>query len=118
MKKVIAFLLVLCMVLAMCACGGGPSYGVNVVQTLVEQDYSLAFRVNDPLYFYVTAALSVLAAQGRVDALAIKWLGSPALNFEKQADALELLQAYAGIRMEHEDAMDQMERHDGFLNVR
>ena len=91
MKKIIAFLLVLCMVLAMCACGS-PGYGVNVVQTLVEQEYSLAFRVNDPLYFYVTAALSVLAAQGRVDALAIKWLGSPALNFEKQADALEVLQ--------------------------
>ena len=93
MKRLICFLLVLCMVLSMCACGGsGRGYGVNVVQTLVEQDYSLAFRNNDPLYFYVTAAISVLAAQGKVDALAIKWLGSPALNFAKQADALDLLQ--------------------------
>ena len=93
MKRFICFLLVLCMVLSMCACGGsGRGYGVNVVQTLVEQDYSLAFRNNDPLYFYVTAAISVLAAQGKVDALAIKWLGSPALNFAKQADALDLLQ--------------------------
>ncbi len=91
MKRFVAILLLLCMVLGMCACGG-PSYGVNVVQTLVEQDYSLAFRTNDPIYFYVAAAISVLAAQGKVDALAIKWLGSPALNFEKQADALEILQ--------------------------
>lgn len=91
MKRLVAILLLLCMVLGMCACGG-PTYGVNVVQTLVEQEYSLAFRSNDPLYFYVAAAISVLAAQGKVDALAVKWLGSPALNFEKQADALDLLQ--------------------------
>ena len=91
MKKLLCILLVLCMALSICACGG-PSYGVNVVQTLVEQDYSLCFRNNDPLYFYVTAAISVLEAQGRVDALATKWLGSPALNFAPQADALELLQ--------------------------
>ena len=93
MKRFVCILLVLCIVLSMCACGGStPSYGVNVVQVLVEQDYSMAFRNNDPIYFYVTAAVSVLAAQGRVDALAIKWLGSPCLNFEKKADALELLQ--------------------------
>ena len=92
MKRFVCILLVLCIVLSMCACGGAPSYGVNVVQTLVEQDYSLAFRTNDPIYFYVTAAISVLAAQGKVDALAIKWLGSPALNFAKKADALEILQ--------------------------
>lgn len=92
MKKVICILLVLCILLPLCACGGNSrSYGVNVVQTLVEQDYSLAFRNNDPLYFYVTAALSVLAAQGRVDALATKWLGGPVLNFPAQADALEKL---------------------------
>ena len=91
MKRLVCILLVLCVLLSMCACGG-PSYGVNVVQTLVEQEYSLAFRTNDPLYFYVTAAISVLAAQGTVDSLSVKWLGSPALNFAKQADALELLQ--------------------------
>jgi len=92
MKKFICILLVLCALLSLCACGSGPSYGVNVVQTLVEQHYSLAFRNNDPIYFYVTAAISVLEAQGRVDALATKWLGSPALNFAPQADALEILQ--------------------------
>ena len=78
MKKFVCILLVLCIALSICACGGGtPSYGVNVVQVLVEQDYSMAFRNNDPIYFYVTAAVSVLAAQGKVDALAIKWLAAP-----------------------------------------
>ena len=90
MKKLICILLILCMALSLCACGKFR-YGVNAVEVLVEQDYYLAFRNNDPLYFYVTAALSVLAAEGRVDQLASKWLGSPALNYAKQADALEKL---------------------------
>ena len=91
MKKWICLLLALCLVLSLCGCGR-MRYGINIVEVLVEQDYSLAFRNNDPLYFYVTAALSVLAAEGRTDALAIKWLGSPALNYSKQADALDKLQ--------------------------
>ena len=91
MKKWICLLLALCLVLSLCGCGR-MCYGINIVEVLVEQDYSLAFRNNDPLYFYVTAALSVLAAEGRTDALAIKWLGSPALNYSKQADALDKLQ--------------------------
>ncbi len=90
MKKLICILLILCMALSLCACGKFR-YGVNTVEVLVEQDYYLAFRNNDPLYFYVTAALSVLAAEGRVDQLASKWLGSPAINYAKQADALEKL---------------------------
>ena len=85
----ICVLLALCVMLGAAGCGGFK-YGVNEVQGLVEQDYSLAFRNDDPLYFYVTAALSVLAAQGKVDELAIKWLGSAALDFPKQADALEI----------------------------
>ena len=92
MKRLICLLLALCLVFSLCACGGSRfRYGINTVQVLVQQEYSLAFRNNDPLYFYVTAALSVLAAEGRVDQLATKWLGSPALNYAKQADALEKL---------------------------
>jgi len=92
MKKIICMLLVLCMMLGLCACGGF-TYGVNVVQTLVDQEYSLAFRNDDPIYFYVTAAISVLAAQGKVDELSLKWLGNnSAIKFAKQADALEKLQ--------------------------
>ncbi len=92
MKKLICILLVLSTVLALCACGG-VSYGVNAVQVLVPQDYYLAFRNNDPLYFYVTAGLSVLAAEGRIEALSSKWLGNAnAVEFIKQSDALDKLQ--------------------------
>ena len=92
MRKLVCILLVLCLLLPLCGCGRSRfRYGINVVEVLVEHDYSLAFRNNDPLYFYVTAALSVLAAEGRVDALSTRWLGKTALNYAKQADALEKL---------------------------
>ena len=92
MKRFLCILLVLCMLLPLGGCGRTKfRYGIDTVQVLVQQDYSLAFRNNDPLYFYVTAALSVLAAEGRVDQLAAKWLGSAALNYSRQADALEKL---------------------------
>ena len=92
MKRFLCLLLVLCLLLPLCGCGRSRfRYGINIVEVLIQQDYSLAFRNNDPLYFYVTAALSVLAAEGRVDQLSSKWLGSPALNYAKDAQALEKL---------------------------
>lgn len=91
MKRLICILLILCMVPGLCACGGF-GYGVKEVQVLVEQEYSLAFRNSDPVYLYVTAAISVLAAQGKVEELSAKWLGdSNAIKFAKQADALDNL---------------------------
>ena len=90
MRKIIAILLALCLAQSCCACGGGrSSYRVKTVQTLVEQQYSLAFRTGDRTADYVTAALKVLAAQGRVDELALKWFGEKIISFESDAEALD-----------------------------
>lgn len=93
MKRFISILLVISTMICLCACGSrrNVGYGVEPVQVLVEQDYSIAFRNNDPTYYYVTAAISVLAAEGKVDELTRKWLGNEELNFAKQADALQNL---------------------------
>lgn len=92
MKRLVCMLLVLALCLGLCGCGGG-SYGVNTVQVLQEQEYSLGFRNNDMVYFYVTAAICELMAEGRVAELASKWLGSAtAISFAAQADALSKLQ--------------------------
>lgn len=72
-------------------CGQSVGYGVKSIQTLKEQEYSLAFRNNDPTIYYVVAAIKVLAAEGKVDELATKWLGGRVINFEKDATALDNL---------------------------
>ena len=48
MKKFLCILLILALGAALCGCGGGSAREVVVVTTLVEQDYSLAFRTGDP----------------------------------------------------------------------
>lgn len=87
-KKILCIVLAAAICLSCCSCGKG-GYGVKAIQTLIEQDYSLAFRTNDPIIYYVVAAIKVLAAEGRVDELAIKWFGSKAVTFESDASALD-----------------------------
>ena len=89
MKRLICTILILSMAVSLCACGGGGKYGVTEVETLVEQEYSLAFRQNDPVYYYVTGALRVIMAQGTVDELAVKWFGSRCIDFESDPKALD-----------------------------
>ena len=88
--RCLSVLLVICFCLPLPACGGS-AYGVKAAKTLVQQEYSLAFRNNDPTVYYVVAAIQVLAAQGRVDDLSVKWFGSRIINFEKNASALDNL---------------------------
>ena len=92
MKKAVCILLTLCITVGGCACGkSSGGYGVGVVQVLDEQEYSIGFRTGDTVYFYVTGALKVLAASGKVSELSHKWLGSDAVEFDKDANALSEL---------------------------
>ena len=87
-KKLICIALVCCMACSLGACGTS-TYGVKTEKVLVEQDYSLAFRNNDPIIYYVVAAIKVLAAEGKVDELSTKWFGSRAVQFESDSSALD-----------------------------
>lgn len=91
MKKLICLLLAILTVFSLCACGeSGTSYGVKNIQTLETQNYYVAFRNNDPVYYYVVGALQVLSAEGKVGELSAKWLGSPnALDIKGDATALD-----------------------------
>lgn len=78
---------------SLCGCGSSE-YGVSVVETLDSQDYYLAFRNDDNVYYYVTGAIQVLAAQGKVGELSAKWLGgSSEVDFKADATALDNLPA-------------------------
>lgn len=89
MKKLICLVLIASVMLSLCACGSSSGYGVSEVVTLVEQAYSIGFRNDDDIYYYVTAALEVLSANGRVDELSRKWFGSRAVSFHANANALD-----------------------------
>ena len=91
-KKILCAALALLMLLALTACGENMSYKVRSVTTLVEQEYSLAFRNDDPLRDYVVAAIEELNAEGRVEELSRKWFGRNAVDFGKKADALSALE--------------------------
>ena len=90
-KTVLTLLLLLALGLSLCGCGNAQTYGVTTIITLQQQDYSLAFRNDDPLYFYVTAALETLAAEGVVDQLSAKWFGQNIVTIGKNAEALSQL---------------------------
>ena len=88
MKKAICIILIICMALGCTACGGS-SYGVKIIETLVEQDYSMAFRTGDPTASYVIAALETLSAEGKVTELSTKWFGDRIVDIKKTAGALD-----------------------------
>ena len=90
-KRMICLLLALALLLSLTGCGG-VSYGVNPVMTLATQEYSMAFRNGDSVYYYVVAALEELNAEGTIAELARKWLGSNMVSFGKKADALSAYQ--------------------------
>ena len=95
MKKTICIRLLLAMSLGLAACGnrGGSAYGLRVIETLVEQEYALAFRNGDTTADFVIAGLKVLSASGKVDELAQYWFGDRIIDIEKDANAMEKTEA-------------------------
>lgn len=91
MKRMIALMLTLCMVLTLCACGKtGGAY--TMVETLNEGQYAIGFRNDDPIADYVEAALQVLTANGKVAELEIRWFNDTNItHFDKDTNALAKL---------------------------
>ncbi len=81
--SVTAALVALCVLLS--GCGRSTGYGVKAVQTLVEQEYSLAFRNDDPTAYYIIAAIQALDDEGKLNELSTKWFGQRIIQFP-QAD--------------------------------
>lgn len=88
MKRIIPLILALCMVLTLCACGKtGGAY--TMVEKLNEGQYAIGFRNDDPIADYVEAALKVLAANGKVAELEVRWFNDTGItDFDKDTNAL------------------------------
>ena len=80
-KKGICLLLVLGLCLTCTACGGGTGYGVKAIMTLVDQEYSIAFRNDDPTAYYVIGAIQALDEEGKLGELSVKWFGQRIISF-------------------------------------
>ena len=76
LKKYICLILVAgcCLLCAGCS-SGGTGYGVKAVMTLVDQEYSIAFRNDDPTAYYVIGAIQALDEEGKLSELCTKWFG-------------------------------------------
>lgn len=84
-----ALLLAVCVVLSLAACGKTSAAGYEVIESLKESGFVIAFREGDKLSEYVPAALRVLAARGTVKALAVKWFGEDSTTIAEEAGALD-----------------------------
>ena len=84
LKKNICLLLALCCCLVCTGCGSsGTGYGVKAVMTLVDQEYSIAFRNDDPTAYYVIGAIQALDEEGKLSELCIKWFGQRIISFPR-----------------------------------
>ncbi len=89
-KRKCFFLAVILMLsVPLSACGGGGGYGVKAVETLVEQEYSLAFRNDDPTAYYIIAAIQALDDEGKLGELSMKWFGQRLISFPRTDIRLE-----------------------------
>ena len=97
-KKIAAVLICLCIILPLGACGGestGVTYGSTVYgryRTLAsfgEEQFAIGFRSDDFVRYYVDAALRVLAADGTIHAIALKWFAEDTTTFASDAKAMD-----------------------------
>ncbi|MFR5420763.1 MAG: transporter substrate-binding domain-containing protein [Oscillospiraceae bacterium] len=63
----------------------------RVVKTLGTEQFRIGFRDGDQAAVYVNAALKVLAADGTIHSLALKWFGTDDTTFDSDANALDAL---------------------------
>lgn len=87
LKRLFAAGLAAALALSLSACGKtGGAY--TMVETLTEGSYAIGFRNDDPIADYVDGALKVLAANGKVAELELRWFNDHVTNFEKDVNAL------------------------------
>ena len=87
--RLCALLLVVALLLpTLGGCGEKDLSGYETVAKLAESGYVMAFREGDQLAEYVQAAVSVLASQGVLRELSLRWLGEDLVIAEADKDAL------------------------------
>lgn len=89
-KRIAALLLALALCVSCTACSKTVG-SYRVVKTLGTEQFRIGFRDGDQAAVYVNAALKVLAADGTIHSLALKWFGTDDTTFDSDAGALDAL---------------------------
>ena len=95
-QRLYCLLFVPVFILLLSACGQrSMGSGVKAVETLVEQEYSLAFRNDDPTAYSVIGAIQALDEEGKLGELSNKWFGQRIISFPRSNIRLEDLEPTA-----------------------
>ncbi len=70
-----------------CSMGGNDKY--KVVDSFTQQQFCAAFRLDDAVGQYVTAALLTLQADGEISTLSKKWFGSDVSLLQGDSEGLD-----------------------------
>ena len=89
-KRIAALLLALALCFSFTACSKTVG-SYRVVKTLSTEQFRIGFRDGDQAAVYVNAALKVLAADGTIHSLVLKWFGTDNTTFDSDAGALDAL---------------------------
>ena len=90
MKRLCTILLVVCFCFALCACGSSqPATTYKALKTLEGGSCYVAFRQNDKIGEWVTAAMEVLSADSTMAILSNKWFGADRVLMPGDKDALD-----------------------------
>ena len=92
MKKCIAILLLLALLVPLGGCGQTQYAGFRAMEVIGEKQFCAVCRGGDKLAAVVEAALSTLAANGTLSALTARWLGQDLSCLEGDALALAALE--------------------------
>ena len=92
MKKWIAALLALAMLLSLCACGQTEIGAFRVLEVVGEKQFCAICRGGDRLAPVIDAALTTLAGNGTLASITARWLGKDRSCLEGDVNALAALE--------------------------
>ena len=90
--RVFAFVLSVVLLFSISGCGAGGNDKYRVADSLVQQEFCVAFRLDDKAGLAVVAALKELQDSGKVTELSQKWFNEDVSILKGDSTALELLE--------------------------
>jgi len=91
--RALAFVLSLILIISTTGCGIGGNYKYRVADRLAQQEFCVAFRLDDKAGEAVIAALKVLQDSGKVSELSQKWFAEDLSLLKGESEALKVMGA-------------------------